>query len=290
MATMATRPMRSLLLALCALAAGACAARGATAPGPEAAAADTPRVLLLGETHDNAQGHRERLALLRARVEAGWRPAIAMEQFDRERQADLDRALADCADPACVVRAAGGAKAGWDWAHYEPVIALALQYDLPLLAANLSRADAGQVMKTSFGAALDAGTVRDYGLDATLPADLLATQVTEVRDGHCGQLPEAMLEPMARAQVARDVWMAKTVEAHAARGVVLLAGNGHVRGDVGVPFWLARRGVDGVRSIGYVEGARPAAGDGSASPGKARFDETRTVTPQERPDPCAAFG
>src|SRR5690606_12687626 len=115
-----------------------CAQRpAANAPAQATAAAERPAVLLLGEVHDNARGHRERLTLLRARVEGGWRPAIAMEQFDRERQADLDRAMAECADAACVVRAAGGEKAAWDWAHYEPVIALALQYELPLLAANL---------------------------------------------------------------------------------------------------------------------------------------------------------
>ena len=35
---------------------------------------------------------RLRLGVLRRAFAAGWRPAIAMEQFDRERQADMDRA------------------------------------------------------------------------------------------------------------------------------------------------------------------------------------------------------
>lgn len=277
--TSVQRGMAALLLTL------ACVACATQPDRQRQGDASTATVLLIGETHDNARGHQERLALLRTRVEAGWRPAIAMEQFDRERQADLDRAMADCDTPACVAAAAATEKAGWDWKHYEPVIALALQYELPVLAANLSRADAAKVMKDGFGAALDAATVRDYALDAPLPAELLATQVEEVRDGHCGQLPEAMLEPMARAQVARDVWMARTVAAQAGRGVVLLAGNGHVRRDVGVPYWLARRGVTGVRSVGYVETGRARA-SGDAAP----FDEVHIVPAQERPDPCAAFG
>ena len=44
---------------------------------------------------------------------------------------------------------------------------------------------------------------------------------------------------MARAQFARDAVMARALAAHAERGVVLLAGNGHVRRDIGVPRWLA---------------------------------------------------
>src|SRR5436190_17910420 len=52
-------------------------------------------VVMLGEVHDNAEVHRLRLELLRRAFAAGWRPAIAMEQFDRERQPDIDRARRD---------------------------------------------------------------------------------------------------------------------------------------------------------------------------------------------------
>src|SRR5690606_18939259 len=37
---------------------------------------------------------------------------------------------------------------------------------------------------------------------------LLSSQVEEVRTGHCDMLPESLIEPMARAQIARDVVMA----------------------------------------------------------------------------------
>src|SRR5450830_1457323 len=65
----------------------------AAAPAP---AGPNPQVLLLGEVHDNAAGHRLRYELLRQRVEAGWRPAIVMEQFDRENQDLVDKALKGC--------------------------------------------------------------------------------------------------------------------------------------------------------------------------------------------------
>lgn len=49
-------------------------------------------LVLLGEVHDNAAHHQQRLDVLRRAFAAGWRPAIAMEQFDREQQGDIDRA------------------------------------------------------------------------------------------------------------------------------------------------------------------------------------------------------
>lgn len=254
-----------------ALALLACLAACRHAPGP------APVVLLLGEVHDNAAGHAARAALLRERIETGWRPAIAMEQFDTGQQALLDAAMRDCVDPDCVVAKVVPAKSSWTWEHYKPVIALALNYKLPLLAANLSRGDASKVVQGDFDAVLPAGLIARYALD-TLPAPLLAAQETEVRDSHCGMLPETMVLPMAKAQVARDVVMAETLRTHAARGIVLIAGNGHVRRDIGVPFWLRRDGLAS-RAVGFLEPGSEAAG----------FDVVHRSPASGRADPCADF-
>ena len=260
------------LLAAAALALPVPAAHAQSAPvaasGADAADAEAADVLLLGEVHDNPDGHRARFALLQARVAGGWRPAIAMEQFDRERQPDLDRAQRECKDAACVVAMAAPDKAGWQWDYYAPVIDLALRERLPLFAANLSRADAGKIV--------------EHGYDTPVPAGILQPQVEEVRAGHCGMLPDDMLAPMATAQVARDVAMADVVAgalaAHGADGVVLIAGNGHVRRDFGVPFWLRERGIAS-ESVGFVEDPAEA----------AHFDRAETVPAFARPDPCAKF-
>ncbi|WP_317205641.1 ChaN family lipoprotein [Janthinobacterium sp.] len=269
-----------LLLLCAALALSACA--GVRAPAaqaaPEAAGAN-PQVLLLGEVHDNAAGHRERYAELRRRVEAGWRPAIAMEQFDHEQQALLSRAQKDCADPECLIRVM--AAPGWDWAQYRPVIDLALSYELPLLAVNLSRADASRTVRDGIRASFDAATVAAYGLAAALPADIVAGQRAAIVAGHCNMLPEAMVGGMVEAQIARDIWMAKIIRAQAPRDVVLLAGNGHVRKDFGVARWLRMTAPAlTLRSVAYVEPGGAAAG---------AYDQTRTVAAQARPDPCAGL-
>lgn len=249
----------------------------ATAPVP-APVGPNPQVLLMGEVHDNAQGHRLRYELLRQRVEAGWRPAIVMEQFDRENQDLLDKAQKGCLDAQCVIQVANGGR--WDWQLYYPVIQLALTYHLPLVAGNLSRADASRVVRDGIQATFDPQSIKDYHLDQPLPAALRAAQQKEIDVGHCGMLPEMMAGGMVDAQISRDIWMAKIIRAQQPRDVVLLAGNGHVRKDLGVARWLAQvQPILTVRAEGFVE-----QGDHAG-----RYDQTYPLATENRPDPCAKF-
>ena len=243
-----------------------------------AASAANPQVLLLGEVHDNAEGHKLRYEQLRRRVEAGWRPAIAMEQFDREHQALLNKAQKDCRDAQCVILVMQSPR--WDWQQYKPLIDMALHYQLPLVAANLSRADASKVVRDGVASSFDADTVAAYRLREALPADIVQGQRREIVDGHCGMLPDEMVPGMVHAQVARDIWMAKLVRAQQPRDVVLIAGNGHVRKDFGVPRWLAALEPRlTVHSIGYVEKA----------PGKEEFDAYVIIPAKPRADACAGL-
>lgn len=237
---------------------------------------------LMGEVHDNAQGHILRAQALASAINAGWRPAIAMEQFDREHQPALDKALASCSNAACVIQAASPGKASWNWDYYWPIIDLALRHDLRLFAANLSRKDAGRIMKEGLPAVFITAELQQLGLDSKPDPALLQAQIQEIANGHCGMLPASLHAPMATAQIARDAVMALTVQQAAANAsgqpqpVVLLAGNGHVRRDYGVPRWL-----DGTRvmTVGYTE---------SAAADRV-FDRNIVIKPAQRPDPCASL-
>jgi len=260
---------------------GALLAIACTTPAPRSQPASHARVLLLGEVHDNPAAHQARHALLAAAIEQGWRPAIAMEQFDRDQQDRLDQAQRDCRTADCLIERAGQAD-GWDWPLYRPLIQLALDHQLPLLAANLSRAEAGRATREGATALFDADTRLRHGLSEALPADIAAAQLEAILDGHCRMLPESVGKTMVSAQVARDVGMAVALLDGLARqgAVVLIAGNGHVRRDVGVIRWLPAAVARDTQSHGFVE-------HGEA--GQA-FDTTHTVPAQTRPDPCEAFG
>src|SRR5450755_1004085 len=200
-------------------------------------------VVLLGEVHDSAAQHRLRLEVLQRAFAAGWRPAIAMEQFDREHQADIERARRERpADAQHVIDLAAPASprpgAGWNWDFYRPFIALALRYDLPLVAANLSNAETTRIVRGGYAAVFDDASKAALGLTAPVPAGLQSAQEREIDAGHCHALPRDRWPAMARAQFARDAVMAEALRRHSRQGVVLLAGNGHVRRDIGVPRWL----------------------------------------------------
>lgn len=243
-------------------------------------------VVLLGEVHDNAAQHAVRAAALRALLAGDARPAIAFEQFDRERQADIDRARREA--PAAgktlaehVIEQARPAR-GWDWRLYRPFVELALEYELPIVAANLSRADAMSVATAGFAAVFDEAIRARFALDA-LPPALLAAHEQAVDDGHCNRMPADALPAMARAQIARDLVLAQAIRPHFGRGVVLLTGNGHARRDIGVPFFLSEAERAQVISIGLLE--RDKADAESAQ----RFDVAFLTPAQERGDPCATL-
>ena len=279
------RPERLLLLMLAGL---PLLAGCATPPSLESdrLAAELARrpVVLLGEVHDNAFQHRLRAEAIRRLLISGARPAIAFEQFDRERQGEIDRARREqppegrsLADH--VIEQARASKDSWDWPQYRPFVELALQYDLPIVAANLSRSAAARVAREGSNAVFADTERAELQLDRF--DDILAQHEHVVQVGHCNMLPKSALPGLARAQIARDAVLAKSLRPYLARGVILLTGNGHVRTDIGVPRHLPANDRPRVWSIGLLE-----EGTEERSP---LFDAAFVSPPQARPDPCAAL-
>jgi uncharacterized iron-regulated protein len=261
-------------------------ARTAMEPWEQRLAGDA--IVMLGEVHDNPWQHRLRLEVLQRAFAAGWRPAIAMEQLDRERQADIDQARRErpgdaghVIDRGTPPRLSAAAASGWDWKFYRPFVELALRYDEPLLAANLSSADATRIVRGGYGAVFSDADLAALGLGQPVPADLQAAQEREIDAGHCHALPRTLWPRMARAQFARDAVMAALLRGHAGRGIVLLAGDGHVRRDIGVWRWLGPA-QSRAFTVGYLE-------QGDAAPTAAAFDAVVRTRAAERDDPCARF-
>ncbi len=275
--------MANVLPGLLAAAALAAAAPAQIAPNPAALVQvmQGHRIVLLGEVHDNAAQHALRVVALRQLVRQGARPALAFEQFDRERQPDIERARRERLRDADYLIAQAKGSGDWRWDSYRPFVALALEYDLPIVAANLSRGDAMRVAIEGWPAVFDAATRSKLRLDA-LPIDLRRKQEGAIAIGHCNLLPPDALPARARAQMARDIVMARSIRPYFDRGVVLLAGNGHVRRDIGVPFWLTADERRSVVSIGLLERDDDASGAESA----AEFDAYLVTDRAERADPC----
>ena len=241
-------------------------------------------VVLLGEVHDNVVQHRIRADALRRLLDGGARPAIAFEQFDRERQGDIDRARREQAPDGRsladhVIGEARAPKDSWDWARYRPFVELALKYDLPIVAANLSRPAAARVAREGPNAVFSEAERAELALDRF--DDIVAKHERVVQVGHCNMLPPSALPGLARAQIARDAVLAQSLRPYLRRGVILLTGNGHARRDIGVLRHLAAEDQSRAWSIGMLE-------EGTEER-TTLFDVAFVSPQQDRPDPCAAL-
>jgi len=237
-----------------------------------------PRIFLLGEIHDNPNGHSLRLALVQQLLAQQPKPVVAMEQLDRDTQPDLDLALAHCQDADCVLKQLGSRD--WAWDFYKPFLQMAIDQKITLVAANLSHADLRQVMSKGFSAVYSPQAIAQYKLNE-LPKPLLNLQTKAIQEGHCNLLPAQAIGPMVRGQIARDVWMASVVMGIKNSTVILIAGNGHVRKDAGVYAWLSPQHQAQTQVHAYVEHAEKSDADA--------FDHAHLVATIDREDPCLVF-
>ncbi len=203
----------------------------------------TGGIVLLGEIHDNAEHHIARAPLL------DLLGPIAFEQIRADQQQALD---AFAALPP-QTRTTFDLKHLLDWdksswsktSNYTPLFDAAVASKLPIFAADPPR-DAIRAAAKSGPSALPAEERTRLGLDTLLPDAQNAASLAEIDASHCGAIPRSAHPNMAFAQRYRDAHMADVLINAAAKGgsAILIAGNGHVRADRGVPWYLHQRAPD----------------------------------------------
>lgn len=227
--------------------------------------------VLLGEQHDNAAHHARRGELLK---DLGAGSPVVAEHLTR------GLAVQPGAELLPRLEAAGFEPKGWRWPLHEPLFAAAAAPGHTLLGGNAPRELARQVARQGESALTPelAAVIRP----ATLAESAQAALDADLVQGHCGMLAGERLVGMRWAQRARDaaMWLSLRDAAAQARPSVLLAGNGHVRLDYGVPQ-LARREQPAARlvSVGFVDGGR-------AVQGAPYSYVWVTPAPAGRGDPC----
>ncbi len=247
------------------------------------------RFVLLGEVHDNPDHHRLQGWIIERLAARGARPAVVMEMIPQNK-ADV---LADyLAQPDATAEGLGPAldwgKSGWpDWSTYQPIAEAAFAAGLPIKPGNPADDLTREMAKQGFDAlgAREAELTLDQPLSPAL-ADALSD---ELFDGHCELVPRESLAPMARIQRLRDAAMADALLAHDA--AVLIAGNGHVRTDRGVPWYLRQRAPDSRMAVVMpieLDGTDNAPSDYiERGPDGEPVADFIWLTPRaERPDPC----
>lgn len=214
-----------------------------------------PRFVLLGEVHDNPDHHI--LQGLAIRHLGEGRPSVVFEQFqthlqplidafqtgqDQAGQAKAGKATTE--DPATrLFLVTNWSKSGWpDQDIFRPLIDGVLARQGRIIAGNPPRARVRETAKSGLDA-LSGDAQRQLRLDTPLSADLHDELLVELEASHCGLMPKSAFGKMAIAQRFRDGHMARAMVDAAAVGagpVGLVAGNGHVRLDRGVPWYIER--------------------------------------------------
>jgi uncharacterized iron-regulated protein len=253
------------------------------------------RFILLGERHDHPEHHALQASIVRGVVATGRRPAVAFEMLGADQATALAGHLRDAPrDAAGLGDAVGWSRAGWPpWPLYQPIAEAALAAGVSIVVANLPMATARAVARGDLSA-LDPALVRTHGLDRPAAPAMQTAMEAEMRDSHCGQLPESVLPGMVTAQRARDAAMAERLVAAAGDGAILIAGAGHVRTDRGVPIYLTARAPGAaIASVGFLEvdAARTAPADYGERFGATRlpFDYVWFTKPADEVDHCARF-
>ena len=232
-------------------------------------------IVLLGELHDNKFHHEARGRLIarfadHRTVVSEHLPAPNQVTFQSEIKTDLI--------------AAGFDAEGWDWPIHQSLYEQIKNKGLSLVGGNLPKEEARRMFLQGVSSLPErmAQTYTQSRLDETAERKLDHDLV----EGHCGKLPEKYLLRMRFAQRLTDLSLTHNVLDR--KPSLLIAGNGHVRRDYGVPQMLASIAPQlKVLNVGFLE-------QGSSTQDllqsiAGQYDFIWITERAERKDPCENF-
>ena len=211
-------------------------------------------VVLLGESHDQAQHHRWQIHTIMALFSHRPDMILGFEMFPRRVQPVLDRWSKGELNEADFLREVDWPQI-WGFADelYLPLFQFARAHGLPMLALNIDRATNRRV--ATQGIASVPITEREGIGDPAPASSFYRDRLFEWFKKHpaAGQDARATSERFERFVCAQQFWdraMAEAI-ADAQRGarrplVVGIMGSGHIEYGDGVPYQLAALGIDDV--------------------------------------------
>lgn len=201
-------------------------------------------IILLGEKHDNPDHHRLQRDVIALLQRNGNLAAVSFEMLGSHQQALVDTLPASASEQQVREHLAWDEE-GWSWEFYGPMVMDLLENDVPIRTANISESEMMAIYQGS----------ADPGLEGVMNVAQMEQLNRDIDESHCGMLPSSQFPPMIRVQQTRDLVMARSLQQPLDSDGgqrVLVAGNFHVRHDLGVPNYL---GVDddSIVSLSFME-------------------------------------
>lgn len=204
------------------------------------------QVIYLAETHDDPADHAAQLQIIQTLSEQGD-IAIALEMFQRPFQSALDGYLSgQLSETELIAASEYETRWGFDWEFYAPILRYAKENSIPLIALN-TPAEITRKVATS-GLESLAGEELTYIppiSDIDLSNADYKEQIANIFSAHGGMGHSLNIDNFFAAQVLWDETMAEgiamQIEAQPDRQVIVLAGEGHILYDYGIPDRVERR-------------------------------------------------
>lgn len=198
--------------------------------------------ILIGEKHDNAEHHKVQQALLEELV--GENDIVVFEMLKSKQQSIIDRYQKGEISFDKLPAQLNWEKSGWgSWDFYGPLFR----------AVN---ANTGKILAGSVGRKDDLSKLTKLAAKVkNVPEEMQTGLRRDIIEGHCNLLPDEMVPLMVSIQMGKDALFArKLAEKPENQKAFLIAGNGHVRKDRGVPFYLARMApTANIQVLGLIE-------------------------------------
>ena len=206
------------------------------------------RYLLLGEKHDNPDHHALQLAVLEWVLAQERLYQVSFEMLDSDvRERLLDIYLQEPMTAAELQAYLMWDAEGWDWNFYGPLVQAVYAAGISIAAGNITRDEVSAIY------ADENAIARQILTDAAL-----SRLEIDIDESHCGMLPASQFPAMVRVQQMRDLTMAGSLRPpETGMTSVLVAGNYHVRRDLGVPNYLRQRepsmAPDAIVALSFME-------------------------------------
>ena len=203
------------------------------------------KVIFVGEAHDQREHHHIQLRVLRGLVEKGENLAVAMEMFERSRQPVLDQwSQGVLTEEEFLKRVEWETSWGIDYDLYRGILDEIRSRNLKLLGLNVDRELVREVARSGVEGLShdDKKRLPEMDLSDRAHRAYIASIYAKHTDGEAKSF-----DHFYEAQSLWDEGMAETLsdylksEDGRGKAILVLAGNGHVSFDFGIPKRLYRR-------------------------------------------------
>jgi len=239
---------------------------------------NTTRVIFVGESHDQIEHHQIQLRILQGLLERGKNIVVAMEMFERSQQPILDRwSQGVLMEEEFLKETQWETTWGTDYQLYKGILDEVRNHHVKLLGLNVQRELVRKVAQSGIEGISPEDRKNLPEMDLTDP--LHRAYIASIYKSHEGGTAKDF-ENFYQAQCLWDEAMAEALSEFIKspegkrRTILVLAGNGHVVFDFGIPKRFYRRAGVPYKTIVLKEWRK-------------KLDEELTFT--ETPSPLANF-